>query len=92
MYELRDYSSHKPFIHKPVIFHRNESVYQTLKRVLDILIAVFFVLLFLPLFILLIAAIKLDSEGSAFFVQDRVGKNGEVFKIYKFRTMNGGTQ
>jgi Sugar transferases involved in lipopolysaccharide synthesis len=87
MSELRDYSFPKPITHKFIITNKNNTAYRVLKRLLDILLALLFILLFLPLFILLIAAIKLDSKGSAFFVQDRVGRNGEKFKIYKFRTM-----
>ncbi|GGG86028.1 hypothetical protein GCM10011585_32420 [Edaphobacter dinghuensis] len=44
-----------------------------------------------PLFFLIAFFIKLDSSGSAFFVQDRVGRNGELFKMYKFRSMYKGT-
>ena len=38
-------------------------------------------------FIVISIIIKLDSKGSVFFRQERAGKNGKVFKIYKFRTM-----
>ncbi len=87
MLEPRNYSFQQVFTHSHKSTHSEKSAYKTIKRLLDILIAVLFILLFLPLFILLIAAIKLDSKGSAFFIQDRVGKSGKVFKIYKFRTM-----
>ena len=58
-----------------------------IKRFVDI---VFVILLLLPLLILSIIiaiAIKIDSRGSVIFKQKRLGKNGKVFKIYKFRTM-----
>jgi len=41
----------------------------------------------LPLFFIIAVLIKLDSKGPVFFLQERLGKNGNVFKIYKFRTM-----
>lgn len=41
----------------------------------------------MPLFFIIAVLIKLDSKGPVFFLQERLGKNGEVFKIYKFRTM-----
>lgn len=48
-----------------------------------------FILLILlsPLFLLISIFIKLDSKGNVIFKQKRVGKNGELFTIYKFRTM-----
>lgn len=61
--------------------------YLTIKRILDIFAAL---LLFPPaLFIVMLCyiAIKLETKGPAFFVQERPGKNGETFRIYKLRTM-----
>lgn len=48
----------------------------------------FFLLLFLsPVFVVLAILIKLDSKGPVFFLQERVGRMGRKFKIFKFRTM-----
>lgn len=58
-----------------------------LKRTTDLLGALVGLLLFAPLMILTAVLIKLDSQGPVFFVQDRVGQNGRIFRIYKFRTM-----
>lgn len=58
-----------------------------IKRFLDFIISLFFLILLIPLFILIIIFIKVDSKGPAFFIQKRVGKNKENFNIYKFRTM-----
>lgn len=44
----------------------------------------------LPLFLIISILIKFDSKGPVFFVQERLGKDGKVFKIYKFRTMIDG--
>jgi len=61
-----------------------------LKRLVDILISLIgLILLALP-FALIALAIKLDSKGPVFFRQERVGKNGRVFKPWKFRTMKTG--
>lgn len=72
---------------KPAAPAGRKKAYLVLKRFCDILFALFFILLLLLFFAALIVAIKVDSRGSAFFVQDRIGRNGKVFKIYKFRTM-----
>lgn len=57
------------------------------KRLLDILGGLVGVLLTGILTLFLGPAIKLESKGPIFFAQDRVGKNGRIFKIYKFRSM-----
>lgn len=58
-----------------------------LKRLVDIVIATFLLLLLLPLFGLIALIIKADSKGPVFFKQIRVGQNNIDFKIWKFRTM-----
>lgn len=60
------------------------------KRVLDVFISfVSLVPLAIP-FAIIAVAIKLDSEGPVFFRQERVGKDGKLFKTWKFRTMVEG--
>ena len=62
-------------------------VYQIVKRTFDFLFSLLALLIFfLPMLIIAIA-IKSDSKGPVFFTQDRVGKNGKSFAVYKFRTM-----
>lgn len=58
------------------------------KRLLDIVLSVFGLLLLSPLFLLLAICIKLDSKGPVFFRQKRVGKHKKLFMIIKFRTMH----
>lgn len=58
-----------------------------LMRLQDIVIASAALFLLLPFFIVAALAIKLSSRGPVFFRQDRYGLNGEIFRIYKFRTM-----
>src|SRR5215470_9430383 len=60
------------------------------KRIFDIGFSLLSLLLSLPLTIAIALAIKLTSRGPVFFVQDRVGLNGRVFPIIKFRTMRLG--
>ncbi|MCD5032923.1 sugar transferase [Enterococcus faecalis] len=57
------------------------------KRILDTVLSLLGLLCLLPFFFLIVILIKLDSKGPVFFSQIRVGENGKLFKIYKFRTM-----
>lgn len=57
------------------------------KRIFDIIISLLGIILLAPLFLLITLFIKIDSPGSAFFRQERIGKNGVKFFIYKFRSM-----
>lgn len=58
-----------------------------LKRCMDILASVIILIICFPVFLVLAIMIKIDSKGPVFFKQDRRGKNGKIFKMYKFRTM-----
>jgi putative colanic acid biosynthesis UDP-glucose lipid carrier transferase len=58
-----------------------------LKRAFDVLAAGIGLLLFLPLLLLVVSLIRLESPGPAVFRQRRTGYRGRVFTIYKFRTM-----
>jgi exopolysaccharide biosynthesis polyprenyl glycosylphosphotransferase len=58
-----------------------------LKRFLDVAVAGFALLLFLPLLLVVMWVIRLESPGSSIFRQRRTGYRGKVFTIYKFRTM-----
>ncbi len=63
------------------------STQRLLKRAFDIAAAGTVFLLVLPVFAVISIAIKLDSPGPVFFLQDRVGEHGRKFKIFKFRSM-----
>lgn len=63
-----------------------------IKRLIDIVVSLVVLIPFLPLWVLIAILIKLTSEGPVFFLQDRPGKNKEIFKIYKFRTMRPGSE
>lgn len=58
-----------------------------LKRFGDLLISGLLIIILSPLLLCLAIIIKLTSKGPAVFTQERAGKNGKIFKIYKFRTM-----
>ncbi|MDB1944450.1 sugar transferase [Clostridium tertium] len=62
-----------------------------MQRVFDFFISLIFFILFSPIFLIVAIFIKLNSKGPVFFIQDRIGKNNEIFKLYKFRTMKVGT-
>jgi len=57
------------------------------KRIFDITLASIGIILLAPLFVIIAAIIKRDSEGNVFFRQERIGKNGNKFRIFKFRSM-----
>ena len=56
-------------------------------RLLDIVLSLLGLIFLQPIFVILAVWIKFDSQGSIFFRQIRVGKDGKDFRIYKFRTM-----
>ncbi|MFZ5974876.1 MAG: sugar transferase [Bacillota bacterium] len=58
-----------------------------IKRVIDKLVAFCALVLFVPFYIAIAAALKIDSEGPVLFKQERVGYRKKTFKVYKFRTM-----
>jgi hypothetical protein len=59
-----------------------------IKRFLDFIIALIGLILILPLFVLVIVGLFFANHGKPFFFQLRPGKNGQLFKIIKFKTMN----
>ncbi len=60
---------------------------QYFKRGFDVLVSLFFLLLFSPVYLILATGVKLSSSGPIFFSQIRIGKGGKDFRIYKFRSM-----
>ncbi|WP_300664580.1 sugar transferase [Fluviicola sp.] len=58
-----------------------------MKRLFDILVSFMILSVFLPFGILISLAIVLESKGGIFYRQERIGKNGIPFKLWKFRTM-----
>lgn len=62
------------------------------KRFLDTTLSFFGIILLFPIFAIIAILIKLGSSGPAFFKQKRVGKDGGVFELIKFRTMSKGAE
>jgi exopolysaccharide biosynthesis polyprenyl glycosylphosphotransferase len=60
---------------------------RAIKRAMDLMIAAALLVLLLPVLLAVALAVKLDSRGPVFFGQDRVGKGGRTFRLFKFRTM-----
>jgi len=58
-----------------------------IKRMLDLSLSVIGSIVAAPLMLLTAIAVKVDSSGPALYTQERVGENGRIFKIYKFRSM-----
>lgn len=57
------------------------------KRIFDIFVSIIGLIILSPLFVILAILIKITTPGPIFFRQDRVGKDGVIFSIYKFRSM-----
>ena len=64
-------------------------VYPRVKRILDVVLSVSALLIIWPVMLIIAILVKLDG-GPAFFAQSRVGRNGRLFKVYKFRSMKMG--
>ena len=64
-------------------------VYPRVKRILDVVLSVSALLVIWPVMLIIAILVKLDG-GPAFFAQSRVGRNGRLFKLYKFRSMKNG--
>lgn len=62
-------------------------LYKFTKRFIDIVISLTGLVLLIPVFFVVVIAIKFESKGKAIFVQERVGYRGKKFKMYKFRSM-----
>lgn len=71
----------------PLEYEKAGLFYSFSKRLIDVILSLMGIILLSPIFILVIIAIKIDSKGKAFFVQERVGLKGNIFKMYKFRSM-----
>jgi len=63
------------------------TIFDSIKRPIEFIFAIILTILFLPVMLLISIMIKLTSRGSVIYKQQRIGKNGRVFILYKFRTM-----
>ncbi len=74
-------------INNSSFIYRSQFMYRIIKRVFDIFLSSIALVILVPIFIIVPIIIKLDSSGPAFYRQQRIGKNGRPFYIYKFRSM-----
>ena len=58
-----------------------------MKRLFDLIASLIGLIVLFPVFIVVSVLVKISSEGPVFFVQKRIGKNGKVFQMIKFRSM-----
>lgn len=65
-------------------------IYDRAKRLVDIVFSLLGVIVLSPIILLTIIGIRLTSKGPAVYTQKRIGKNGKIFTIYKFRSMTVG--
>ncbi len=70
-----------------VSLYKKKYFYSFIKRFLDIVNSLLFMILFSWLFLIIAIIIKLTSKGPILFGHERIGKNGKKFKVWKFRTM-----
>lgn len=68
-------------------WNTRKTIYAFLKRIIGFCMALCGIILLLPIMIIVAIAIKCDSKGPIIFKQKRTGKNGKIFKVWKFRTM-----
>ncbi|NLJ16518.1 MAG: sugar transferase [Clostridiales bacterium] len=65
----------------------SKPVYEFFKRAFDIVASLLGIIVLSPLLLVIALIIKFSDKGPVFFVQNRTGKDGKVFKMYKFRSM-----
>jgi exopolysaccharide biosynthesis polyprenyl glycosylphosphotransferase len=65
----------------------NKDRYKFIKRVSDFILALLMVILLTPIWFVIALLIKIDTKGPILFKHDRVGRDGKLFKMYKFRSM-----
>jgi lipopolysaccharide/colanic/teichoic acid biosynthesis glycosyltransferase len=66
---------------------RDRAAYLRVKRVMDLTLSIISLPVVLPILLVASIAIKLDTPGPAFFVQERIGQHRRHFRLYKLRTM-----
>lgn len=69
------------------LMHKQKDLYEAFKKAVDVLVSLTAFLITLPFYPLIALAIKINSKGPIFYKQKRVGQSGQIFTIYKFRSM-----
>ena len=70
-----------------LIRKKTRFLYQFIKRLFDILVSGLSLIIFSPIYLLIVILIRIDSKGKAFYKHKRIGKQGEPIYLYKFRSM-----
>lgn len=71
---------------------KSKGLQRGIKRAFDLIVSLFIVVVFIPIWIIVAILIKATSPGPVFFLQDRPGYHKKIFKVYKFRTMKIGSE
>jgi FlaA1/EpsC-like NDP-sugar epimerase len=66
---------------------KKSAIARLVKRIVGLILSIIMAIFLSPLFLVAAVAIKLDSKGPVFFKQARVGENGEIYTVFKFRSM-----
>ena len=66
----------------------SKNIYSKIKLIFDLIFALTFLIIGSPFLLIIALLIKLSSRGPIFFLQERIGKNNNIFKCIKFRTMH----
>ena len=66
---------------------KRQSPYRYIKRFMDVILATIALVVLSPIFLIIAIAIKIESTGPVLFKHARIGKNGKIIKLYKFRSM-----
>src|ERR671935_653441 len=73
---------------EPISLPRPRWLHAAMKRLIDLVVGLALLTFLAPLILLIVAAIRLDSPGPALYRQRRIGKNGVLFEMWKFRSMH----
>ncbi|MCD8328867.1 MAG: sugar transferase [Ruminococcus sp.] len=73
---------------QPELQYKKKPVYDAVKRIFDIVVSLCALVVLSPLFLVLSVLVFLGDFGNPFFSQERTGKDGKKFKMYKFRSMH----
>lgn len=86
--QAQSFSQHRVWVAPEPLLRPKPSLYQRyFKRIFDLVFATIALIVLFPLLVAIAIAIKLDSPGPVLHVQKRLGKDGKIFKFYKFRSM-----
>ena len=86
------YSASRPCPATASVERARSWLFEGSKRFFDLVVSLLVILVCLPLFLLIAAAIKLESRGGVLFCQERVGRDGGLFRALKFRSMCDGAE